>query len=135
MDNPTLVQLLCLGLPIILMISALLLLIGFFIIRSIIRSYRRKAGLPKGTGKILQNQIKSLNQRLANDERQTAQWERERQPLDISNEANSSPIPDFSYESDPISPEQHKPMPQNCPACGAPIIPDSQACGFCGTKI
>ncbi len=107
----------------------------FFIIRAIVRSSRRKLGIPKGTGKTIQHQLKKIDQLLENDERQTAQWARESQPLDISNKADTNPIPDFSYESDPLSSEQDKPITQHCPACGAPVSPGSQSCEFCGSKI
>lgn len=135
MEPSNFIQYLCLSIPVIIIIGIIVLMVLFFIIRSIIRNARRKAGIPKGAGNLIRNQIKNIDQYLQNDERQTAQWERDSQPLDLAVSFSDGKISDFSYESDPTPPADDSAKVGNCPACGAPTRPNSKTCGFCGSKL
>ena len=135
MEPGNLIQYLCLSIPVIFIIGMIVVMVLFFIIRSVIRNARRKAGLPKGAGNIIRDQLKNFDEHFQNDERQTAQWARDSQPLDLSAGSSSEAILDFSFEPDPVPPVEAASKVGNCPACGAPTQAGSKTCGFCGSKL
>lgn len=135
MEPSNFIQYLCLSIPVILIIGIIVLLVMFFIIRSVIRKARRKAGIPKGAGNMIRNTLKNFDEHFQNDERQTAQWTRDSQPLDLSADSSSEAISDFSFEPDPVQPIEAVSKVGNCPSCGAPTQSGSKTCGFCGSKL
>lgn len=141
MDINELFSIICFSIPILIIIGIIFVVIVFLIVRGMIRKARRKAGIPKGTGTIIRQQLANFDQYLQNDPRQVNQWESSaplHEPeLDLDEIDLDEPVGDVSAQ--PTS-NQTVAMPNwsnatmTCEACGAPQQPQDRTCPFCGNR-
>jgi hypothetical protein len=140
MEINDVLSIICLSIPVLIIIGIIILLILFFIVRNLIRKTRRKAGIPKGTGKVIRRQLANLDQYVQNDPRQVQQWQRSaptREPVLDLDDIDVDDLPEKPSSSDK-SDQSGSVMPNwsndslTCPACGAPQQPQHRVCSFCG---
>lgn len=140
MEPNELFSIICGGSIILIIIGIIFIVIIALVIRAIIRRTRRKVGIPKGTGKVIRQQLANIDQYIQNDPRQTKQWQSTTPPHEAELDLDDIDVDDFPSSEVSRKEEAKTVMPNwtndtlTCSGCGAPQRPEDRVCPYCGHK-
>ena len=131
----------CFSIPILIIFGIIFLVIAFFIIRSIVRRFRRTASITQGATNVIRQQLANFDQYVQNDPRQVQQWKSSAPLNEPELDLDDIDVDDLPARPTAPAPDENKNVMPNwvnatltCESCGAPQQLQDQVCPFCGHK-